>query len=311
MVGTLVRSLIGHRLVCQTAGFARHCRSISPPRSKKAARLSTKCAHGGMGGPMDLSGYLQRVKDCNSDPSLRNLLLPFVIGSEHVGYVHQRFAERLRPFGDVFVIEDGRGRKGGQPSSHPHPPAGPSQATAQPGGAELRGGLAAGTGAHDIERKDKYAGGGKDSTQRLATALKAVPIEPLPSRSPFPLESMPVPYLSLHPALVQEGLDARNAAVDRVLRTLAKEGVIGGWRDELYPVGMDFHSPPALLVERASAPFFGIKAYGVHVNGYVERADGSKLLWVARRSPDKPTWPNLLDHIAAGGQWKRVPSFAE
>jgi 8-oxo-dGTP pyrophosphatase MutT (NUDIX family) len=52
---------------------------------------------------------------------------------------------------------------------------------------------------------------------------------------------------------------------------------------------------------------FGIKAYGVHVNGYVRRRDAATgkdatLLWVARRSAAKPTWPGKLDHIVAGGQ---------
>jgi hypothetical protein len=38
------------------------------------------------------------------------------------------------------------------------------------------------------------------------------------------------------------------------------------------------------------------------VNGYVGGADGSKKLWVARRSASKQTWPGRLDHIVAGGQ---------
>lgn len=47
---------------------------------------------------------------------------------------------------------------------------------------------------------------------------------------------------------------------------------------------------------------FGLmQAYGVHVNGYVKK-EGQLSMWVARRSKDKPTWPGLLDHVAAGGQ---------
>lgn len=56
-----------------------------------------------------------------------------------------------------------------------------------------------------------------------------------------------------------------------------------------------------LLVERAAAPLLGIKGYGVHMNGYVCK-DDSLYLWVATRSTSKPTWPEHLDHIAAGGQ---------
>jgi hypothetical protein len=78
--------------------------------------------------------------------------------------------------------------------------------------------------------------------------------------------------------------------------------MFSGWRNELYPVTAAFDAQPALLLERAAAPFFGIRAYGVHVNGYVVEADGSKKLWVARRSASKQTWPGKLDHIVAGGQ---------
>lgn len=98
-------------------------------------------------------------------------------------------------------------------------------------------------------------------------------------------------------------MQQRSDAVAGVLDSLRKEqGMFTGWRDELYPVTAAFDSPPALLLERAAAPFFGIRAYGVHVNGYVVAADGSKKLWVARRSKSKQTWPGKLDHIVAGGQ---------
>ncbi|GJP36356.1 hypothetical protein CLOM_g20871 [Closterium sp. NIES-68] len=115
-----------------------------------------------------------------------------------------------------------------------------------------------------------------------------------------------------------DGLEAagpaqRTEAVGGVLQRLREEGVITGWRDELYPVGSSFHAPPAFLIERAAAPLFGTKAYGVHMNGYVllppssdpsskHPASPSLHLWVARRSPSKPTFPNQLDHLVAGGQ---------
>jgi len=60
------------------------------------------------------------------------------------------------------------------------------------------------------------------------------------------------------------------------MATLRDEGFVTGWRDELYPVAERFGATPAFLVERAAAGYFGIKGYGVHVNGYVQMADGSK-----------------------------------
>lgn len=109
--------------------------------------------------------------------------------------------------------------------------------------------------------------------------------------------------LTLNPSHVT--VKQRTAAVAGVLDTLRTQGMFSGWRNELYPVTSAFDKPPLLLLERAAAPYFGIRAYGVHVNGYVQKADGSKLLWVARRSKRKPTWPGMLDHIVAGGQVSR------
>jgi 8-oxo-dGTP pyrophosphatase MutT (NUDIX family) len=97
-------------------------------------------------------------------------------------------------------------------------------------------------------------------------------------------------------------LHDRSNAVAIPLEQLHKEGIITGWRDEMYPVLTSFHAEPVLLMERSASVYFGIKAYGVHVNGYVENEDGSLDMWVARRSSSKPTWPGKLDHIVAGGQ---------
>lgn len=68
--------------------------------------------------------------------------------------------------------------------------------------------------------------------------------------------------------------------------------LITGWRDELLPVVDSFSDSPVLLVERAAIPFFGFKAYGVHVNGFVRDAETNKImLWVAKRSKTKSTFP--------------------
>lgn len=70
----------------------------------------------------------------------------------------------------------------------------------------------------------------------------------------------------------------------------------------MYPVSSNFYEAPVMLIERAAATHFGIKAYGIHVNGYVVTKDRGTCLWVARRSKNKPNWPGKLDHIVAGGQ---------
>jgi len=95
--------------------------------------------------------------------------------------------------------------------------------------------------------------------------------------------------------------DDRTAALAEVGESLERQGVIHGWRGELYAVKNAWEAPPTLLAERALMPYFGFRSYGVHVNGYVRRPDGL-YLWIARRSEDRPNFPGLLDNTVAGGQ---------
>lgn len=95
--------------------------------------------------------------------------------------------------------------------------------------------------------------------------------------------------------------DERTLAVGEVLQSLREEGVIDGWRDELYPVSRNWSERPALLIERAAVPWLGVRGYGVHMNGFVGGPDGLRM-WVARRSLTKPTGPGKLDQMVAGGQ---------
>ena len=105
--------------------------------------------------------------------------------------------------------------------------------------------------------------------------------------------------VSVAPALA--GYAARTAAVEGAVRDLAARGVIDGWRGEFYPVGGPFAGPHLFEMERAAVPHFGVRAYGVHVNGYVRAADGLKM-WIARRAAGKQTYPGMLDNMIAGGQ---------
>ncbi|XP_043723394.1 nudix hydrolase 20, chloroplastic-like isoform X2 [Telopea speciosissima] len=104
-------------------------------------------------------------------------------------------------------------------------------------------------------------------------------------------------YVTLHPLLGSP--EDRTGAVGDVIRCLG-ERLIPGIRNELYPVKSSFDMPVFFSLERAAAPYFGIKAYGVHMNGYVDR-DGKKFLWIGKRSEVKPTFPGMLDHLVAGG----------
>jgi hypothetical protein len=94
---------------------------------------------------------------------------------------------------------------------------------------------------------------------------------------------------------------SRSAAVAEVLGRFKGEGMIKGWRNEPYPVGLDFYAPPLLQMERAAVPLFGARAYGVHLNGFTGQGRDLKL-WVGKRSKSKHTAPGKLDHLVAGGQ---------
>ena len=105
--------------------------------------------------------------------------------------------------------------------------------------------------------------------------------------------------VSLAPAL--DTPERRTAAVERALRSLADRGIVKGWRGERYPVHPIAGGPMLMAMERAAVPHFGVRAFGVHMTGFVRRADGLHI-WVARRAHDKPTYPGMLDNTVAGGQ---------
>jgi 8-oxo-dGTP pyrophosphatase MutT (NUDIX family) len=101
--------------------------------------------------------------------------------------------------------------------------------------------------------------------------------------------------------LVAEGdVDAVSAAVDEVVEALLAENKLPKWRNETFDVAPRWGEPPVFRLDRGAVPFFGVRAYGVHLNGY--RRDGGALrLWIGRRAPDKRVAPNKLDNIVAGG----------
>ena len=93
----------------------------------------------------------------------------------------------------------------------------------------------------------------------------------------------------------------RTEAVAEALGRLRDDGLFPAWRGEPYPVSTAFRAPPLFTMERAAVPSFGVKAYGVHMNGFVR--DGGRLeMWIGRRSRNKPTGPGKLDQLVAGGQ---------
>src|SRR5947207_12356695 len=78
-------------------------------------------------------------------------------------------------------------------------------------------------------------------------------------------------------------VDAVSAAVDGVVDALVRENRVPKWRYEVFDVAPSWGEKPILRVDRGAVPFFGVRAYGVDLNGYRRDKDGLKL-WVGRRA---------------------------
>ena len=104
-------------------------------------------------------------------------------------------------------------------------------------------------------------------------------------------------------ATVEEQRTSALAELFSKLREADAIPMLSGWRDEPFAVRCSFHAPQACVVERAAAPLLGLPAYGVFTTGYVcdEGTRRPSAVWIGRRAANKPTWPGLLDSIAAGG----------
>ena len=97
---------------------------------------------------------------------------------------------------------------------------------------------------------------------------------------------------------------ARSAALLPVVSALHEQRLIRHKRDEYYPVvavdDRKLETPVLFEIERAAVPFFGIRAFGIHVNGYM-REDDSYSLWLGRRAKTARVHPMKLDNMVAGG----------
>src|SRR5277367_3789957 len=94
--------------------------------------------------------------------------------------------------------------------------------------------------------------------------------------------------------------DAVSRSVDEVVEALVAERRLPKWRNETFDVAPRWGERPIFRLDRGAVPFFGVRAYGVHLNGY--RRDGDDYaLWIGRRASNKQIAPGKLDNIVAGG----------
>jgi 8-oxo-dGTP pyrophosphatase MutT (NUDIX family) len=94
--------------------------------------------------------------------------------------------------------------------------------------------------------------------------------------------------------------DSISRTVDGVVDALVGERRVPKWRNETFDVAPRWGEKPIFRLDRGAVPFFGVRAYGVHLNGY--RRDGDEyLLWIGRRASNKQIAPGKLDNMVAGG----------
>ena|SRR5487761_60776 len=90
------------------------------------------------------------------------------------------------------------------------------------------------------------------------------------------------------------------ARIDETVEAMVAHGVVAKYRHEYFAVAEHWDAPPRFDLDRGAVPFFGARAYGVHLNGW-RRDDGALKLWIGRRAPDKIVAPDKLDNLVAGG----------
>ncbi|KAL3853172.1 hypothetical protein ACJMK2_016737 [Sinanodonta woodiana] len=101
-----------------------------------------------------------------------------------------------------------------------------------------------------------------------------------------------------------QSVEEKNEVMKHVLEDLRKKnGLVSlrGWRNETYDIRCKRSDPMMMKMERSGCCLFGTIQYGVHINGYFYDKAGQLMMWLGRRSKTKPTYPNMLDNMCAGG----------
>jgi 8-oxo-dGTP pyrophosphatase MutT (NUDIX family) len=95
---------------------------------------------------------------------------------------------------------------------------------------------------------------------------------------------------------------SRSEAIKSILPEMEAGGAFAfPLKNEMYPVVTSHGAEPLFQIERNATIFFGVRIFGLHVNGYTYK-NGRMHMWLGRRGPGLKGWPNHLDQMVAGGQ---------
>ncbi|XP_003745998.1 nudix hydrolase 24, chloroplastic [Galendromus occidentalis] len=72
------------------------------------------------------------------------------------------------------------------------------------------------------------------------------------------------------------------------------------WRNEDLDVKFKFGGESLFRIERSMTYIFGLKRYGVHINGYSVDSAGNQFCWLQRRARTKAEYPGMLDTLVGG-----------
>ncbi len=97
-----------------------------------------------------------------------------------------------------------------------------------------------------------------------------------------------------------DGFDERSAALAEVVEWLAQQELITPPMGESYPVTPGGREAAVCIMDRSAAAYFGVRAFGQHLNGYVRKKD-ELYMWLGRRAKDRLIFPGALDNMVAGG----------
>ena len=104
--------------------------------------------------------------------------------------------------------------------------------------------------------------------------------------------------VELRPEL--DDFDRRSAALAETGESLAAAGLVTPPMGEPYPVTPAGREQALCVMDRAVAAWFGVRAFGQHLNGYV-RTEAGIFMWIGRRARDRLIFPGRLDNMVAGG----------
>lgn len=112
----------------------------------------------------------------------------------------------------------------------------------------------------------------------------------------------PQTIVELNPAY--RNYSERSEKVDEMLREMRAKGLFPeallGWRDECYEV-LNQNNVSMMKMDRSATCLFGIRNFGVEINGFIRCPDRGMCIWLQQRSATKQTWPSKWDNMVSGG----------